>query len=108
MPKKAPGSFRMIHHLSFPPELSINSGIPDVYATVQYTSLDVALQAIYQLGNSCFMSKTDIESAFRIIPISPRDHYLLGIFFDGNFYYDKTLPMWLRSSCNIFERFRRH
>jgi hypothetical protein len=51
------------------------------------------------------MSKADIQEAFRIIPIHPQHYHLLGFQFNGKFYYDKTLPMGLRSSCAIFEAF---
>lgn len=52
------------------------------------------------------MSKTDIEHTFKLIPIHPDDHELLGFSLDNTFYYDKTLPMGLRFSCNLFEKFR--
>ena len=51
------------------------------------------------------MAKTDIDSAFRIIPIHPNDHYLLGFRFNGEFYHDRCLPMGCSSSCAIFDRF---
>jgi len=51
------------------------------------------------------MAKTDIEKAFRIIPISPHDHHLLGFSFQGKYYFDTNLPMGLKSSCQIFETF---
>ena len=31
--------------------------------------------------------------------------YLLGFYFNGRYYYDKTLPMGLSYSCNLFEKF---
>ena len=49
------------------------------------------------------MAKTDIKSAFRIIPIHPSDFPLLGMKWDNQFYYDVCLPMGLSSSCAIFE-----
>lgn len=48
------------------------------------------------------MAKTDIEDAFRIIPIHPSDYHLLGFIWEGQFYYDKCLPMGASSSCQIF------
>lgn len=48
------------------------------------------------------MAKTDIKSAFRIIPIHPSDFPLLGMKWDNQFYYDVCLPMGLSSSCAIF------
>jgi hypothetical protein len=51
------------------------------------------------------MAKTDISNAFRIIPIHPHDHAILGIKFNGCFYFDQYLPMGCASSCSIFEEF---
>ena len=49
--------------------------------------------------------KVDIESAFRIIPVSPVDRPLLGFQWKGKFYMDAVLPMGCASSCSIFESF---
>lgn len=51
------------------------------------------------------MAKTDIKSAFRIIPIHPTDFELLGMKWDNLFYYDRALPMGCSTSCSIFELF---
>ncbi|CAH3163902.1 unnamed protein product, partial [Porites lobata] len=42
IPKKTPGEFRLIHHLSFPYGDSINSCIPNDASTVKYASIDNA------------------------------------------------------------------
>ena len=42
-------------------------------------------------------------SAFRIIPLHPRDFDLLGLEWEGKFYFDRCLPMGCSSSCNKFE-----
>uniref|UniRef100_A0A8W8M2W2 Reverse transcriptase domain-containing protein n=1 Tax=Magallana gigas TaxID=29159 RepID=A0A8W8M2W2_MAGGI len=52
----------------------------------------------------CLMTKTDIESAFCILPVCREDHELL-FQWDGCFYFDKCLPMGCASSCSIFENF---
>ena len=105
VPKKTPGEFRLIHHLSFPRGTSINDGILPEHATVTYSRVDDAISLIKRLGQGCFLAKTDIQSAFRIIPISPRDYDLLGMFWQGNFYYDRAMPMGCASSCRTFEMF---
>ena len=51
------------------------------------------------------MAKTDIKSAFRIIPVHSDDHPLLGMKWDNLYYYDRCLPMGCSSSCAIFEAF---
>ncbi len=105
VPKKQAGSFRIIHHLSYPTNGSINDGIPDCMATVHYASTDDAITILKRLGSGCIMSKLDIKSAFKIIPVHPNDHHLLGLTWENQFFYDKTLPMGCRSSCAIFEEF---
>ena len=43
VPKKLPGEFRLIHHLSYPEGLSVNDGIPTELATVRYATIDDAV-----------------------------------------------------------------
>lgn len=105
VPKKESGSYRLIHHLSYPPGDSINSYIPDIMKTVSYATIDDAIHIITSLGSSCYMAKCDIANAYRNLPICPEDHSLLGFKWQGNFYYDKCLPMGCSSSCSIFEKF---
>lgn len=105
VPKKAPGQFRLIHHLSYPHGNSVNDFIDKNLARVTYSSFDDAVHALLTLGPGSLFSKTDIDSAFRLIPIHPSDHHLLGFKFNGQYYYDICLPMGASSSCAIFERF---
>ena len=49
-PKKVQGQYRVIHHLSFPKGQSVNDGIPDASATVQYATVGQAIQYIVQMG----------------------------------------------------------
>lgn len=104
-PKKSPGEFRLIHHLSYPKGLSINDGIPHELATVQYATINHAIQIIKQLGRGCYLAKTDIESAFKIVPVRPEECNLLGFKWENDYYFDSTLPMGCSSSCAIFEEF---
>ena len=105
VPKKTPSEFRLIHHLSFPRGSSVNDGIPRDFSSVHYASTDDAISLIKQLGSGCFMAKTDIASAFRIIPIHPHDFRLLGMKWQGNYYFDRCLQMGCSTSCSIFESF---
>ena len=104
-PKKEEGEFRVIHDLSYPPLKSVNSGIPKSFSTVHYSSVSDAVKAIHKAGQKCYLAKTDIKSAFRVIPINPKDYHLLGFKWGGLYYFDKCLPMGASSSCAIFERF---
>ncbi|MEW8091241.1 MAG: hypothetical protein AB2784_16615, partial [Candidatus Thiodiazotropha endolucinida] len=53
---------------------------------------------------SCFLAKTDIQSAFRIVPVHPDAYELLCFSWEGKFYYDRCLAFGASSRCRIFER----
>ena len=103
--KKTPGEFRLIHHLSFPKGTSVNDGISSEDSSVQYATIQDAISFVKSVGPNCFLAKTDIKNAFRIIPVHPDDYPLLGIFWKGSFFYDRAMPMGCSSSCKIFETF---
>lgn len=105
VPKKEPGSYRLIHHLSHPKGDSINDHIPDEVAKVTYQTIDTAIHLIKAVGRGAFLAKTDVSEAFRIMPVNPEQYHLFGMKWRGQFYFDKCLPMGCRSSCMIFERF---
>ena len=75
------------------------------HCTVSYQNIDHAVALVRQHGVGALMSKTDIENVFRLVPVSPADYDLLGFCIEGSYYYDKTLPMGLSMSCNLFEQF---
>ena len=52
-----------------------------------------------------FPGKSDIKSAFRIIPLHPSEYHLFGLHWDNKYLYDKCLAMGCASSCKIFETF---
>ena len=96
---KRDGKFRLIHNFSFPHNSSVNTFINKNSTSVKYESFDYMVSLVRSL------SKTDIEKAFRFIPIHPSDYQLLGFNWRGTFYHDKRLAMGFRSSCAIFEKF---
>ena len=105
VPKKLPGEYRMIHNLSYPEGSSVNDYIPFELATVKYATVHDAIDFIQQAPSIIFMAKLDVESAFRIIPISPNDSPLLGFRWRDQFYMHAALPMGAASSSAIFETF---
>ena len=104
IPKKD-GSYRLIHHLSYPAGNSVNDFIPDEYCSVQYTSFDSALAMLANLGKGAIMTRLDIKSAFRQLPIHPSDFCLLGYKINEYFFVDKCLPFGCAISCALFEKF---
>ena len=105
VPKKVPGEFRLIHHLSFPKGDSVNDGISSLDSAVQYARVDDAVKMVKAVGRNCFLAKTDIKNAFRIIPIHQSDHHLLGMKWRNLYYFDCCMPMGCSSSCKTFESF---
>ena len=105
VPKKAPGEFRLIHHLSYPRGSSVNDSIPPEFSSVYYATIGNAIHLIKTVGPGCLLAKTDIKNAFRIIPIHPNDYNLLGMQWNGKYFYDKCMPMGCSSSCSTFELF---
>ena len=105
VPKKNLGEFRLIHHLSFPKGSSVNDGIPLEHSRVCYATIGDAINHIKTVGTDAYLAKTDIKSAFRILPINPIDYGLLGMKWEDKYYYDHCMPMGCFSSCKTFETF---
>ena len=103
--KSTKGKFRLLHNLSYPYNFeSVNFNIPEANYKLQYSSINSALKLIRQMPD-CFLAKSDIQDAFRILPLDPDSYHLVGFKFLGKYFYDKCLPMGASSSCKIFERF---
>lgn len=103
-PKKD-GTFRLIHHLSYPKGLSVNDFIDPDICSVQYSNFDQAMDIIARLGKGALMGKMDVKSAFRLLFLAESQFPLLGIQLAGKFYFDKCLPMGCSVSCATFEKF---
>ena len=104
VPKKGSVSkFRIIHHLSHPYGRSVNTVILDW--PCHLSRFDDAVRIVRRLGKGCFMSKIDIRAAYRCVPVRPADWSVLGMFWDGAYYFHKTLPFGLKSSCHLWERY---
>jgi len=103
IPKKnKPDKWRLIMDLSSPRGSSVNDGISKEDCSFHYTSVDLAVQQIRQLGPGTLMGKMDIEQAYRNIPVAPCDRRLLGLEWQSQTYVEKVLPFGLRSAPIIF------
>lgn len=49
------------------------------------------------------MAKTDIKSAFRLLPINPSGFNSLGFQFNNKYYFNMCLPMGFTFSCYYYE-----
>ena len=108
IPKKSPNSYRLIVDLSQPVGNSVNDHITRESSRVQYPSLQDAIDIILSLhdqGYKPVLFKLDIQSAFRLLPLSPDNFPLMGLRFNGFYYVDAFLPMGSSSSCRIFQNF---
>ena len=102
--KKGKSKPRIIHHLSWPRSLansSVNASI-QVF-DVKLDAFDKALVAIRELGANCLMSKIDIESAYRCIPVRPHDWPLLVFQWNDKYYFDTVMQFGITSATAIFE-----
>ncbi len=95
-------SYRMIMDLR---RSGVNAGIEKEDSSVQYIKFDFIVQRCLELGRGCHLVKTDIKSAFWIIPITKRDWPFLCMTYKGQYLVDKCLPFGLSTSCAIFEEF---
>lgn len=105
VPKKTPGEYRLIHHLSYPTGSSVNDFIDPLFCSVQYTSFDEAVYMLQDLGRHCKIFKMDLKNAFRLLPVRPDDFCQLGFHFQGFYYVDKSLPFGCSISPSTFEIF---
>ena len=102
--KKGKSKPRVIHHLSWPRSAansSVNASIIDF--EVKLDAFDRAVRSVRELGKGCHMSKIDIESAYRCIPVNPLDWPLLGFQWRDQFYFDIVMQFGITSATDIFE-----
>lgn len=60
---------------------------------------------ILELGRFTQMVKLDLKSAYRILPIHPCSHLVLGVVWEGQVFIDHCLPFGLSSAPKIFTAF---
>ena len=100
---------RIILDLSFPPGNSVNDGmIKDNYlgfqASLTFPKVDDFAFRIFSLGKHCMMFKVDLSRYFRQLPLDPGDYSLIGYVIGGKIYFDKVLPMGMRTAPYIAQR----
>ena len=119
VPKKG-NKTRLIFHLSKDfsddePDQSLNYFTPKEICTTKYNDLDNAVNNCLRISGVArrplVMAKTDLSSAFRMLPIK-RQHWRWLVFKardpeSGEYYYfyDKCLPFGASISCCHYQRF---
>ena len=101
---KSDGTRRLIMHLSAPPATSVNDCISREEFSLSYITIDDAAKLVAKHGRGALMTKVDLRSAFRLIPVRPGDRRLLSCFWKSHYYVDLALPFGLRSAPAIFNR----
>ena len=56
---------------------SVNDAIPPGVFSLQYESVDTAVNTIMKLGRESYLTNIDIRNAFRLCPVAPADMHLL-------------------------------
>ena len=119
---KSDNQTRLIFHLSFDfgeedAKRSLNFHTPKEWCTVKYKDLDYAIEKCLELQKTedfrgiIFYSKTDLKSAFRILPL--RISQFCWLCFKARnpvtgqvqFFADKCLPFGASISCSLFQKF---
>ena len=73
-------------------------------AKLKFPRVDDFTLRIFSLGKGCVMFKIDLSRYFRQLPLDPGDYSLIGYMIEGRFYFDKVLPMGMRSAPYIAQR----
>ena len=107
--KKDSADRQVILDLSFPMGEAVNDSIPkDTYMGLEskltFPKTNHFVLRIFQLGPGYYMFKVDLSRHFRQMPLDPGDYSLIGYVIDGNIYFDKVLPMGMRSAPYIAQR----
>ena len=117
---KAGGKTRLIFHLSYqfldqPDGISLNAGTPRDICTVKYNDLDAAVECCLLLSQdgkeTVFLGKTDLSSAFRVLPLKKKCFCLLIIkALDPTdnkvkYFVDKCLLFGASISCALYQKF---
>lgn len=105
--KKVDGKFMVIHYLSYLTQNSFNDFIDNALFSVNYTKFDEVISIVQRLGRGSYMYlvKSDIRSAFKLLPILQGDFVLNGFKFNGWFYFDKCLHFGCIISYSTFKKF---
>ena len=108
-PKKDSEERRVVLDLSFPIGRAVNSGmIRDNYmglaVKLTFPRIDELALRIFTIGKSCRLFKVDLSRYFRQLPLDPGDYSLIGYMINGQYYFDKVLPMGMRTAPYIAQR----
>ena len=108
------GKTRLIFHLSYQfknGNPSVNQCTPRQFCTVKYNDLDMMIKQCCKLNAQVFWAKTDVQSAFRLVPlkVQHRKYLIMQATHPHtrktHFFIEKNLPFGHSISCCHFQRF---
>ena len=82
--------------------VSVKDSISKNLSSIKYIMIDNAIQEILKLGRGTMLAKIDIQSAFRLLPVHPKDRHLLGMPWTDGIYIETCLLFGLRSAPKLF------
>ena len=97
-----PNKWRLIVDLSHPTGHSVNDGIPKDLCGLTYITIDTAIKHILTTGPGTLLTKVDIKTAFRLLPVHPADRHMLVMKWNNQVYIDTRLPSGLHSAPKLF------
>ena len=100
---------RVLMNCSYPVGDSVNDKIPkDSYlgeeCQLRYPTVDALVALVKKKGKGCALMKRDLRRAYKQILVDPGDWPYLGLSWNGEFFFDMTMPMGLRSSARCCQR----
>ena len=101
IPKSTEGQWRLIVDLSSPEGASVNAGVSVSLCSLSYVSVQDAARGVVAYGPGALLSKVDVKSAYRMVPVHPDDRWLLGMVWGDQLFVDTVLPFGLRSAPKI-------
>ena len=107
--KKGSPHRRVILDLSWPKGAALNDCIPDgEYMGEAYIfhlpTVDFMAKRLRELGPGAYMYKTDLARAYRQLRVDPVDWPLLGMTYNGQYYFDICPPFGMRTSALMMQR----
>lgn len=98
-------SVRLIQHFSHPHGGdSVNANIKDYEIKLgRFDEACLAVRRLFDRGLIAWLTKLDVEAAYKQVPVRPEDWPLLGSRWDGKYYYELSLPFGLKSSGFLWE-----
>jgi len=100
---------RVIVDLSWPHGQSVNDFVAmdkyvDTYFTLKYPTVDDIIDRVVKLGKNCQLYKVDLQRAFRQLKLDPRDIVFTGLYWDGQYFVDTSIPFGFRHGSVCCQR----